>query len=400
MCTAAIKLTDYGRIASKIMREMRGRIYAFIFFLTLSEALIFSVLSPHLLTFITEEQLGYFYTIVSILVIVGLTLMPYLVRKYGHKRVFFTLIALGALGAFGTAFGTGSTAIAAVVLYVIIPQIAPVLNDLYLDKESRASERGVVMGSAYSYMNLAFVVGPLLAGYILVDNNYHRLFIAAGISFIVAAWMLSQFVDKIPNIHPHHGKMIKGLIKVWKHKDVRNILFLVFLLQIFFAWMVIYTPIYLMGNVGLPLSSLGAIFSIMLLPYVLLEYPLGRIADLYIGEKEMLFLGFTLMAITTGTIPLLHTSGLLAWSIMLLGTRVGAAMVESMTATYFNKKVTADDIDLLALFRDMRPLGYIVGPLIAAALFPTLYPLTYLFPALAGIMIVGAFFSLTLKDTR
>jgi MFS family permease len=379
---------------------MRGRIYTFIFFLTLAEALVFSVLSPHLLTFISEEQLGYFYTVISLFVILGLSLMPHLVGRYGHKRVFFWLIGLGAIGAFATAFGSGSTAIAAVALYIIIPQIAPVINDLYLDKESRRSERGVVMGSAYSYMNLAFVVGPLIAGYILVDNNYHKLFIVAGVAFLVAAWILNQFVDKIPAINLHHGKMWKGLAKVWKNKDVRNVLFLVFILQIFFSWMVIYTPIYLMGSVGLPLSSLGAIFSIMLLPYVLLEYPLGRIADLYIGEKEMLFLGFTLMAITTGTIPFLHSSSLMAWAVILFGTRVGAAMVESMTATYFNKKINPEDFDLLALFRDMRPVGYIIGPLVAAYLFPNIYPLSYLFPILAVIMICGAFFSLSLKDTK
>src|SRR3989338_11699608 len=127
----------------------------------------------------------------------------------------------------------------------------------------------------------------------------------------------------------------------------------------------------------------------MLLPYLLLEYPLGRLADGKVGEKELLGCGFVLMAITVGIIPLIHTGSLIIWTIILFGTRVGAAMIESMSATYFYKKVEARDLNLIALFRDMRPLGYIVGPILAGVVVAK-FSMASLFLILGGVMLFGA----------
>ena len=63
--------------------------------------------------------------------------------------------------------------------------------------------------------------------------------------------------------------------------------------------MVIYTPIYLHEHIGLPWSDIGIIFTIMLLPFVLFEFPAGKLADGKWGEKEPPIIGIILIAVST-----------------------------------------------------------------------------------------------------
>ena len=163
--------------------------------------------------------------------------------------------------------------------------------------------------------------------------------------------------------------------------------------------MVIYTPLYLISKFGLSYEALGIISSIMLIPYVLLEYPLGKVADNRIGEKELLIGGFVLTAITTAVIPLIGSAAIWVWAVILFGTRIGAAMIEGMSATYFYKKVEASDVDLIALFRDMRPIAYIIGPLLASIVVSKI-SIASLFPILGAVMLFGALFATALHDTR
>ena len=54
-----------------------------------------------------------------------------------------------------------------------------------------------------------------------------------------------------------------------------------------YAWMVIYTPLHML-DLGFTWEEIGQIFTIMLIPFVLVEYPAGWLADKYIGETEMM----------------------------------------------------------------------------------------------------------------
>src|SRR5207249_2591358 len=131
-----------------------------------------------------------------------------------------------------------------------------------------------------------------------------------------------------------------------KHKKVIDIYLVNFLLQFFFSWMIIYTPIYLHEYVGFTWSQIAIIFSIMLLPFVILELPLGKIADRVLGEKELLVTGFSIMALTTAAMTFLHSANMVIWIGLLFISRIGAATVEIMSETYFFKQVSDIDVSL------------------------------------------------------
>ena len=137
----------------------------------------------------------------------------------------------------------------------------------------------------------------------------------------------------------------------------------------------------------------------MLVPFLLLEAPLGRIADKYLGEQEFLVAGFIIMAIATALLSFVTVKSFALFAFLLFMTRVGAAMVEIMTDTYFFKKVDGKDAQVVGLLRTQRHFAGFAAPLFAGAML-ILVPIQYLFIILGAVMLLGIPASLALKDTR
>jgi MFS family permease len=90
-----------------------------------------------------------------------------------------------------------------------------------------------------------------------------------------------------------------------------------FVLNFFFAWMVIYLPLLLAKEIGFSWDKIGFIFTIMLLPFLLFELPAGILGDRKLGEKELLVFGFVVMFISTLAIPLLSVPAFWSWALLL-----------------------------------------------------------------------------------
>ena len=133
-------------------------------------------------------------------------------------------------------------------------------------------------------------------------------------------------------------------ISVWKtiklfmrNKHISKIYLINLILKFFYAWMIIYTPLYLHEYLGFAWNEIGIIFSIMLIPFVILDFPLGKLSD-KIGEKKMLLIGFCIISIATLVIPFIETKTLWLWALVLLLTRIGATTIETMSESYFSNR--------------------------------------------------------------
>ena len=81
--------------------------------------------------------------------------------------------------------------------------------------------------------------------------------------------------------------MFKTLKTFLKNKGLKKVYLINLILKFFYAWMIIYTPIYLHEYMNLGWDKIGIVFTIMLIPFVILQYPMGKISD-KIGEKKLL----------------------------------------------------------------------------------------------------------------
>jgi MFS family permease len=146
-------------------------------------------------------------------------------------------------------------------------------------------------------------------------------------------------------------------------------------------------------------QSIGSIYAFMLLPFVLLSYPLGKLSD-KLGEKNILIIGFLIGTLATLSIPLITLPVAWIFAIVLFFTRVGASTIEVMSESYFFKIVKEEDADEIAFFRNTRAVAFLIAPAIATLLLIFVPSFQYLFYVLGAVLLIGLWITLRMEDVK
>jgi len=376
-------------------------IYLIGFLFALNIAIPTYINSTFLGNFVPEKVIGIFYTAGSLLTIFLLIWIPIILRKIGNYKITLSLLLTSILTLLILAFANNSVVITSVfIIHLAITAIILFNFDIFLENFSDNGNTGSIRGGYLSIKNVAWVISPLITGFILTNGDYWKIYSISAILLIPIIYLLYKNFRDFKD--PEYEKIFfwDALTLIWTRKNLYKIFISNFLLRFFYSWMVIYTPIYLHEHIGFSWGTIGIIFTIMLLPFPILEIPLGKLADRKLGEKEILCFGFIITGLTTIILTFITSNNPAIWASLLFITRIGASMIEITTESYFFKKIEADDTNILSFFRMTRPVAYVVGPLIASVLLLFL-SFNYLF-AILGIIItiVGLSHSLTLKDTK
>ncbi len=240
---------------------------------------------------------------------------------------------------------------------------------------------------------------PAIAGMIAGSGDFTPIY-AGGAFLLVPALLLlfTKFKD-FKDVPYHVPSLRQTLAEIRKSRDISGILSIQFLLQFFYAWMIIYAPIYLAEHLHLPWTTIGLALTIALSAFVIFEIPAGEIADKWLGEKELLVVGMLLMTLGAGIIPFISSTTLLVWGAVLFIGRMGASILETMTETYFFKKIPHESANLVSAFRLTTPLAFLIAPVIAAIILP-FGGIPSLFLILATLLLFGTTIVAHLKDTR
>lgn len=347
-----------------------------------------------------SSLVGMVYTASSILAIMLFIEMPRIVKRFGNFKVTLSLLILCLLSLLGLIFTHGKLVIASVfILNFVSISLINFTLDLFLESFSSNKKTGGIRGVFLTMSSLAWFIAPILGSSLLAgDNSFVSLYIASGFLLIPVIALVLFNLRGIKEPDYSRIPFWKVFGEIWADKSLKGILLIQFLLQFFYAWMIIYTPIYLHDTIQFDWSTLGYIFTIMLLPFVLLEGILGKLADTR-GEKTMLSVGFVIMGISTILITFITDHNPYIWTAVLFTTRVGAAIVEVMTDTYFFKKIDASRTNILSFFRATRPIAYIISPVIAALLF-TVFDMKVLYVFLGLLMLYGLRYSLSIEDIK
>ncbi len=375
-------------------------VYLLSFFYTLHVALPVYVNSTFLSSLVPEKFVGLIYTVSSLLTIVALIIIPRLLKAIGDyfTTVFFIVSEITCLIGIA-AFKDPVIVISLFIISSVLVSLIYFDLDLIVESYSKDTDTGSVRGLYLTSANIAWVIAPALSAVLLVGGEYWRVYLVAATLFIPSLFIFAERLEKFKDPLYRTVHFTDGIRKVWKNKDLRQIFYASFLLQFFFVIMTIYIPIYLHEHLGFAWKELGVMFSIMLVPFLLLEAPLGRLADKVFGEKEFLVVGFLIMSLATTLVSFVAIPTFALFALILFMTRVGAAMAEIMTETYFFKKIQAGDAQVVGLMRTLRPVAGSVAPLAATALLYFL-PIQYLFVVLGLFMILGVPISLALRDTK
>tara|TARA_B100000745_G_scaffold271168_1_gene198400 strand:+ start:2095 stop:3168 length:1074 start_codon:yes stop_codon:yes gene_type:complete len=354
--------------------------------------------------FATKEVIGALYTIGSALAVFSFLFISRVLRKVGNAPLTLILAIAEIITLLTLGFtNNGATAIVAFVAFLTLNPLLYLSIDIFSESliGNNESATGSKRGLTLTLMSLAAVFGPLALGLIVGEdsgNLNNTYLVSAAIFSIFILIILGRFRNFCDPVYKE-VKVLDALHNFWGERDVRNVFLAHFTLQIFFSWMVIYLPLYLATEIGFTWDVIGSIIAVGLFAYVLLEYPIGLLADKYIGEKEMMATGFLILAVTSSWISFMAAAPVIAWMILMFISRIGGSLVEATTESYFFKHTTGTDANIMSFFRLTRPLAMLVGALIGSATL--LYvPFELIFIVLGFLMVPGIFFTIHLKDTK
>ncbi|MBX4210398.1 MFS transporter [Candidatus Parcubacteria bacterium] len=379
-------------------RAPRKLIYVVVFLLSLHNAFVVYINSTFLSHFVDSRTIGLLYTIGSLLSIVLLVYSPRLQRMVSVRNFFIllTLVECIAISAFIFSENLYVVLILFLVHVAAIPVIALML-DVFLEDANR-SER--FTGRERTLFNtasaIAFVMSPFVVG-ILSTGGFKKIYLISLLFLIPVFFLVHTFRN--PRMPVKLQSFLSTFRHIKKNRDLHSIFMPGYILQFFYAWFVIYVPLYLYSYIGFSWKEIGLMFSIMLLPFVIFEIPIGIIADTVLGEKEILITGFVILAASVFLIPLATTKSFVLWTTLLFCTRIGASFIEATTESYFFKHVTVRNEEVISMFRLSVPLSFIIAPLLAT-LGLGLFSYRYTFIILGIIVSSGVYYASKIRDTR
>ncbi len=351
--------------------------------------------------FVSEKVVGILYVAGSALALMGLIWMPKFLRKFGnYKTIIFSLL-ITAISLIVFSFTKIPWLIIVFfVFYLGFRTFVYFSLDEFLEAYSKKSNMGKTRGMYLTALSIGWMISPFLSGIIIDNLGFQALYLMA-LMFIFMAMVgvTLWFRNYKDPVYPKKVPLLDLARKVYARVNIYRVYRVSLLLQFFYAWMVIYTPIYLHQHLGFEWTTLGIMFAIMLLPFVMFELPLGKLEDQKYGEKEIMSIGLIVITASVIAIALVQSHNVILWTAILFLSRTGAAMVDISIETYFFKKVDAEETDMISFYRNAAPLAYIMAPLIVSALLAFM-PINYTFIVLAILVITGLRFSTALVDTK
>ena len=369
------------------------------FILGFLDAFLIYILSSYFVQISGEHLVGGFYLAAFVFVLWLLMHLQPLIHGVGSVRLL-SMLLMGLIGAsFFLSLQEPSWAGAGTLLFFMVcSNTVWVVMDVLVEDFSVDRVSGRVRGLYLTVMNAGLLLAPILSTKTLALAGYPGIFTALGIGymavFIVVLVSLRQHqTSRLPRV-----AFLDTLRKVMGRPNLLRIYAISWTLEFFYAVMIIYAPILLLSQ-GFDWERIGFIFTVMLIPFVLVQYPLGILADKKWGEKELLFVSLVVLGISSVAVGITRSTDIVFWAALLFVTRLGAAAIEVLRDSYFYKQIGPTDTDSVAFFRTARPTADIAAAGISLA-FLSVFSVHSLFFLVGAVALGACFAALSLDDSR
>jgi len=368
--------------------------------ISFSSALPAYVNSSFISQFTDLSFVSLFFVIANLATLLFILRFPQTIKRFGHHNTFTLLLFLFRASLFFFAIADSSlTALIGIVFFTAFLNLTFIKLDLFIEIFTKNADTGKVRALYLTICNLGWVLAPTFSGYLISSFGYSFVYWLSG-SIIIPTLVFFLIISphlKSKIKYAEEG-MKKVIRKMWHNKNLRGIFFVALILQLFYTTAVVYIPIYLHQTLGMSWEILGPIFSFMLIPFIIFQIPAGFLADKYFGEKEMLYIGLSILTISLVGIFYVNQPIVWLWAGLLFFSRVGAALIEAMRESYFFKIVSAKDLEMINLFRLTGPAAYIIGPALAI-LITVFLPIHFIFLVSALLTALGIILVWPMKDS-
>ena len=394
-------ISEFGRAV--MLRRRFIPIYAASLLLMFHTFVVAYINSSFLEQFIPTESIGTMYLASSALTVLIFFFVSRVLHRAGNFKLTLGLLIINGLAVLGLAYAeTLRVVIPLMALHLIIVPLIVFNLDVFME-EHIGNEEGVTgtqRGLLLTLLSVVGAVSPFISSLLVeAGDGFIYAYIASALSLLpiiaILLFFFRDFQDPL-YVDLKAGDAIRSF---WVNRSIRAVFIVHFVLQIFFMFVVVFVPLYLTKNIGLSWAEFGIIMFFAQLAYVICEYPIGIIADKYIGEKEMMALGLLILAVSTAWISFVTVPNVALWSMIMFITRVGASFVEVTTEVHFFKNTKSTDAQIISFFRVTRPLAYVAGAIICSLALLYL-PFNLLFVVIAFLMIPAMFITLDIVDSK
>jgi MFS family permease len=372
------------------------------FLMGFSQSLIAYVLSSYVQKITGKENyVGIVYFVAYIFVLFCFLNLHRVIRRIGKSRVFIFAVFFKIITVtFLILSPSDKISILFVILYTIFGGIEWTAMDIILESFSKDRMSGRIRGLHLMIINAGFILGPFLSAFLLKSYDYQTVFTYLLIFNMLVFFFALVGLRQVSYSFTKKIKIIEMLQKVGRRKNIQRIFYASFALDFFYALMIIYTPLYLL-DLGFSWDRIGLIFTAMLVPFILIQYPAGVLADKKYGEKEFIISALLIMGISTLAVFFSFSTSVFYWMVLLFVTRIGAALLEVMRDSYFFKRIDCDDVDLIDFFRSSSVVAYIVSTGLISILFIVFkVPIRYAFIVIALVVFSAILPAAMLQDNK
>lgn len=379
-----------GILLRKIYRPLpptsMAKLSLIFFIVSLSAALIDTVWALYLKEFLHGDSIiGFYSAFLSVLAFVSSFMLVPFIEKRNKPALYSFCLLLTCL--FFVAFATNKNllvffllTVSVTVMFTIRMITRAIIVKDGSEKKSLSKNEGIV----YSFNNMAWVLGPLIAAFVLTKFGVSYVFLfAAGLVF------LGFLFFRMANVKTHDGKIdgnaIKNLLEFFKNKDRIRIYLITSGVYFWWALIYLYLPLYIVEN-GLGKGAIGIFLFIIALPLVLFEYPISKISGEK-GARKLFLIAYFMMTVIS--LVLFFTKNVFLVLGLLVFASIPMAMLEPTTEAYFFDVAGRknDGHRFYGPYSTSFQIGFILGKIVPATILLFL-PFNYIFP------IFGIFFAL------
>jgi MFS family permease len=287
-------------------------------------------------------------------------------------------------------------------IYIAFAQTLFLLVSIMLEDLSKDEETGALRGALISITSTGYLLAPFLSKIILQNGgNDKNLFLFSAFLCSLNFFIFKYFIKPLPKIEIHEqGNFKSDLKRAWKNKDIRNILILQTIIEMFYAGFVIYMPIKLNLLSISTTTYLGIILPIALTPFLFIPSWLGHLEDKMRDEKFILTLSFSLLTFVLAAFSIVNSISVVIWGIVIFFSRIAASAIETSTASYLFKKISVKNTAIITLYNSTQPIAYFISPILFGIVYYATENIDLIFITLCIITFIAINISFKLSDTE
>ncbi len=374
-----------------------GKLSIIFFIVSISSAIVSTIWAVYMDSFLKSVVIvGFISAALTLTSFLSYFFFIPLIQKADKSKIYlFSLLLFAvtyALFAINTKF----------YFFIILAFIITILGALRVTSfgiivKDKSGERQLSRneGLIYTFSNIAWVIGPLIAGYISDRFGLNLIFSLAAIFLLIAFLLFKVSKIKDGNIQKKINKnVIKNFLDFFKDKKRFHAYLLGGGVNLWWSLIYLFIPLYIIRN-GLETIWVGYFLFAIAVPLMIFEFYFSKLTA-KIGFKKIFKIGFLIPAVLV-IICFFITNVYIVLGLLALAS-VGLAMLEPTTEAYFFDVIKKKEVcRFYGPYNTTVEVNDFLGKIISATLLIFL-PFKFIFLLFGAFMLFFVFLSFKIKD--